>query len=43
MGTVVAYQSQFEMISNRTSGIPAPVLLNCFLSGLRVDIQRELQ
>ncbi|PNY06477.1 hypothetical protein L195_g002943, partial [Trifolium pratense] len=42
-GTVVDYQTQFENISNRTSGIPPPVLLNCFLSGLRIDIQRELQ
>lgn len=42
-GSVVAYQSQFEHISNRTRGIPPLVLLNCFLSGLRVEIQRELQ
>lgn len=42
-GSVTAYQTQFEQISNRTTGIPAQVLLNCFLSGLRIDILRELQ
>ena len=39
----MAYQSQFEHLSNRTRGIPPLVLLNCFLSGLRVEIQQELQ
>lgn len=36
------YQQQFETLSNRIYGLPTDSLLNCFLSGLRADIQREL-
>lgn len=36
------HQSQFEHLSNHTRGIPPLVLLNFFLSGLLVVIQREL-
>ncbi|KAJ9564494.1 hypothetical protein OSB04_000460 [Centaurea solstitialis] len=40
--TVSAYQSDFEHISNCVIGLFADALLNCFLSGLRPDIQAEL-
>jgi hypothetical protein len=40
--TVLAYQQQFESLSNRVTGLSPTSLLNCFLSGLRKDIQHEL-
>ncbi|XP_035834255.1 uncharacterized protein LOC118482726 [Helianthus annuus] len=40
--TVAAYQTEFEKISNRVVGIPRQALKNCFISGLRLDIQHEL-
>lgn len=42
VGTVMEYQLQFETISNRVLGLSVESLLNCFISGLRADIQREL-
>lgn len=40
--SVTAYLSDFELLSNRSSGLSHENLLNCFLSGLRDDIRREL-
>ncbi|GKC64326.1 retrotransposon gag protein [Tanacetum coccineum] len=40
--TVTAYQTEFERLSNCVVGLPPEALLNCFLSGLRQDIQQEL-
>ncbi|GKB94316.1 ty3-gypsy retrotransposon protein [Tanacetum coccineum] len=40
--TVTAYQTEFERLSNFVVGLPPDALLNCFLSGLRNDIQQEL-
>ncbi|GKB30446.1 ty3-gypsy retrotransposon protein [Tanacetum coccineum] len=40
--TVSAYQTDFERISNCVTGLSPEALLNCFLSGLRADIQNEL-
>jgi len=33
---------QFETLSNRVIGMPAEMLLNCFISGLKKEIQHEL-
>ncbi|KAK2380216.1 hypothetical protein QL285_035697 [Trifolium repens] len=40
--TVLAYQQQFESLSNRVAGLSPQSLLNCFLSGLRKEIHHEL-
>ena len=40
--SVSAYMVDFESISTRTTGLSHQNLLNCFLSGLKDDIQREL-
>ncbi|GJS84533.1 ty3-gypsy retrotransposon protein [Tanacetum coccineum] len=40
--TVSAYQTEFERLSNCVIGLPPEALLNCFISGLRLDIQQEL-
>lgn len=40
--TVTAYLSEFENLSNRAVRLSHDNLLNCFLSGLRDDIRREL-
>ncbi|KAL4584148.1 hypothetical protein LXL04_008739 [Taraxacum kok-saghyz] len=40
--TVSAYQSAFEKLSNRVTDLGPEALLNCFLSGLRADIQNEI-
>ena len=39
---VMEYQAQFERLSNHVVGLNPDALLNCFLSGLRTDIYREL-
>lgn len=36
------YLQQFETIANRIVGLPSKALMNCFISGLKVEIQREL-
>lgn len=41
--SVANYQTSFEALSNRVTGLSPRSLLNCFLSGLKPDIQRELQ
>ena len=40
--TVSAYQTEFERLSNRVNGLSAQTLKNCFISGLRKDIQNEI-
>ncbi|GKA97825.1 ty3-gypsy retrotransposon protein [Tanacetum coccineum] len=40
--TVSAYQTEFERISNFVTGLSPEALLNCFISGLRADIQNEI-
>ncbi|GJT99429.1 ty3-gypsy retrotransposon protein [Tanacetum coccineum] len=40
--TVSAYQTEFERISNFVNGLSPEALLNCFISGLRADIQNEI-
>ncbi|KAL4581954.1 hypothetical protein LXL04_006488 [Taraxacum kok-saghyz] len=40
--TVSAYQADFEKTSNCVVGLTPDALLNCFLSGLRGDIQNEI-
>ncbi|XP_039126949.1 uncharacterized protein LOC120263108 [Dioscorea cayenensis subsp. rotundata] len=40
--TLAAYLSEFESLSTRVRGLSSTSLLNCFLSGLREDIQTEL-
>ncbi|XP_043714700.1 uncharacterized protein LOC122663059 [Telopea speciosissima] len=42
MGTVAEYQSRFEALSNKVSGIPEPFLISFFISGLKPDLNREL-
>ncbi|XP_022024212.1 uncharacterized protein LOC110924519 [Helianthus annuus] len=40
--TVTDYQTEFERISNRVTGLSREALRNCYISGLRQDIQNEL-
>lgn len=40
---VAAYQATFESLSNRVHGLTPSSLLNCFLSGLHLDIQHEFK
>lgn len=40
--TVTEYQTEFERVSNRVTGLSQEALRNCYISGLRSDIQNEL-
>ncbi|GJS67859.1 ty3-gypsy retrotransposon protein [Tanacetum coccineum] len=40
--TVRAYQTEFEKLSNRVTGLSPQTLKNCFISGLKPEIQAEL-
>lgn len=40
--TVTAYQTEFERLGNRITGLPNDALLNCFLYGLQSNISQEL-
>ncbi|KAL4580492.1 hypothetical protein LXL04_016687 [Taraxacum kok-saghyz] len=40
--TVAAYQADFEKLSNCVDGLTPIALQNCFISGLRPDIQNEI-
>jgi hypothetical protein len=40
--TVQEYQKSFERICNRVTSLPPIAILDCFISGLRFDIQNEL-
>ena len=41
-GSVLDFQQHFELVSNRVTGLSPTSLLNCFLSGLKPEIAREL-
>ncbi|KAL0394891.1 UNVERIFIED_CONTAM: hypothetical protein Slati_4455300 [Sesamum latifolium] len=41
-GTVADYQAEFEHTCNCVVGLSPEAILNCFISGLRLDIQWEL-
>ncbi|KAL6548503.1 hypothetical protein OROGR_008924 [Orobanche gracilis] len=41
-GTVAAYIDEFQRIGNFVHDLSPSAILNCFLSGLRSDIQKEL-
>lgn len=41
-GTVSDYQREFERLCNRVVGLSQPAILDCFLSGLRLEIHHEL-
>ncbi|KAL6506420.1 hypothetical protein OROGR_024601 [Orobanche gracilis] len=42
VGMVTSYQDQFERLNNCVTGLSETAILNCFISGLKVEIQREL-
>jgi len=41
-GSVSEYQAQFEKLENRVLGLPVDALLNCFISGLILEIRSEI-
>ncbi|KAL0405379.1 UNVERIFIED_CONTAM: hypothetical protein Slati_3851800 [Sesamum latifolium] len=41
-GFLTDYQLKFERLCNRVTGLSADSILDCFLSGLRLDIQKEM-
>jgi len=41
--TVNNYLSDFEDLANRIVGLPLHFLLSCFISGLSLNIRREVQ
>lgn len=41
-GTVAEYQAEFERLCNCVIGLTPEATLNCFISGLRLDIQQEM-
>lgn len=41
--TVTTYLSEFEDLANRIVGLPPSFLLSCFISGLTLEIRREVQ
>ncbi|KAL0297748.1 UNVERIFIED_CONTAM: hypothetical protein Sradi_6826900 [Sesamum radiatum] len=41
-GFVTDFQAEFERLCNRVVGLPPESILNCFISGLRPNIQWEL-
>ncbi|KAL0302715.1 UNVERIFIED_CONTAM: hypothetical protein Sangu_3082900 [Sesamum angustifolium] len=41
-GSIAEFQRELERLCNRVVGLPPEVVLNCFISVLRSDIQREL-
>jgi len=42
-GSVANYLSEFKDLANRIVGLPTLFLLSCFVSGLALDIRREVQ
>ncbi|KAJ0575909.1 putative nucleotidyltransferase, Ribonuclease H [Helianthus annuus] len=40
--SVSEYQSEFERLSNRITGLSSQTLLNCYISGLKPEIQAEI-
>jgi hypothetical protein len=41
-GTAAEYQASFEKLCNRVIGLTPEAILNCYISGLTVDIQHEI-
>ncbi|MCH89207.1 retrotransposon-derived protein PEG10-like [Trifolium medium] len=41
--SVKEYQTQFESLANRITGLPPQFYLSCFISGLKPPIRREVQ
>jgi len=41
--SVKDYQTAFENLANRITGLPSEFYLSCFISGLKPEIRRELQ
>lgn len=39
---VADYQKEFERLSNKVIGLPHGAILDCFISGIRQEIQNEL-
>ncbi|GJV93445.1 hypothetical protein Tco_1541258 [Tanacetum coccineum] len=42
MGTVAEYQNEFEILINRVTGISQTLLTSFYISGLKLELQREL-
>ncbi|GKC97985.1 hypothetical protein Tco_1168260 [Tanacetum coccineum] len=42
MGTVTEYESEFVILANRVTGISANLLKSFYISGLKLQLQREL-
>ncbi|GJX09473.1 ty3-gypsy retrotransposon protein [Tanacetum coccineum] len=42
LGTVDAYQGEFEKLMNRVTDIPETLLISFYISGLKLPLQREL-
>ncbi|GJV69629.1 hypothetical protein Tco_1485138 [Tanacetum coccineum] len=42
MGTVAEYESEFVIFANRVTGISANLLKSFYISGLKLELQREL-
>ena len=42
-GSVNDYLAKFETFENRITGLPPSFLFSCFISGLAVDVRREVQ
>lgn len=42
-GTVTEYLTEFESLANRTFGLTPSCLLSCFVSGLILELRREVQ
>lgn len=40
--TVSDYQKEFERLCNRVIGLPATAILDCFISGLKPEIQHDM-
>ncbi|GKB07416.1 hypothetical protein Tco_0835700 [Tanacetum coccineum] len=42
MGTVAEYQNEFEILINRVTGVSQSLLTSFYISGLKLELQREL-
>lgn len=43
LGSLTDYQHQFEQLANNIVNVPEHVLISCFVSGLRHDLERRLK
>lgn len=41
-GTVNEYLTEFKCLANRIVGLAPPFLLSCFISGLNIELHREV-